>query len=779
MRTSWRHLGLDDWTGVTPGDWRTLGLDSPRTRYDGSWKQIDFEVPFFGEFAAPATVTGSTATLEQSPLASFPDRPRHTTGAGLLITLTPGAGTAFFTHNRGASPALISLRFMFSPPTITSGAATLARATDDSNAEVFRVAFDPDPRRVTVSLLGGEELLGTLPPGLAWHCIEITIAAASINGLVSLRINGIETDQLIGDLSAWRVERVELGAVEKDPAAHGQAAMDEIVIAEGYAGPLFVEPTTAHADDPARWVILFNASHADSSAWAEHYRAARGIPFANLIGLAMSFDEHVDSSAYIPLREALAAYLCDHDLEETILGILLGFGVPGTVDLDGAGDIRPIASLLYDLTGASMANPLATDGAPTRPAKSNTLGLYLTARIDAPDLTGATAMIDRATSISSGAAGTGDDMTVWLNPFRAPSPSVDPVIESMAAWSESIHRMRTRLPLETTLASEPPGDVFINEMTNDGFLWGWVEATPPPGFFNIPGGARVFAYPIRPASAAITTLRSATPTDWAGLAIAAGYASLLGAVDPSGIDEIGFIRPFFDALRLGWTLAEACFVASPLLGGKQLLIGDPLMTVPLPRGGWDVFGPMSRMEDMTPDTPLLGLRENEDHAALTTTARPASGETSLYVVRHVDGFGRTEAGLRGTRIGTDTSSPNQAVPPPMSPVWPDSEGWRLRVEAGQFVLRLYWDRPIRATRVAAVDLHAEIDGGPTATLQSLTPEPRGNRIELTAPLPETSVRFRWCVRGPSASSGVTFVTPWSELWMTPAAPTTPLPLVET
>lgn len=416
-------------------------------------------------------------------------------------------------------------------------------------------------------------------------------------------------------------------------------------------------PHPTFAADPTRWVVLYNLDSEDLAAWAEHYRAARGIPDANLIGLHCSTQESIDLAEYAALREAVADHLAEHHLESHVMGILAGFGVPGVYDLGSA--TAPVASSLFDLAGSALFNPLASMTTLTRPDKANTQGLYMTARIDAPNLAAAVALVDRATAISQGAALV-SPLTLFLNPVGGGTgPGVSSVNDHMTQWASGLDRQRTRLPLVVHAGDSP-----LDSVSHDGFLWGWVQTLPPADFFGSPPGGRVFIYPIRTASPTLVSLRDASPTCWAGTALAQGYAAVLASTAPSSVSAVAFVRPFFEALRRGWTLAEAWFVASPVLGSPLTLIGDPLMTVPLPRAGWDVFGPLDRLEALDPETPLAMLRE-EEHSLVVAEMEE---EGAHFIVRRVDAFGRSEAGLSGVRF-----TPTHTTPPPEPPTPPGDD----------------------------------------------------------------------------------------------------------
>jgi len=133
------------------------------------------------------------------------------------------------------------------------------------------------------------------------------------------------------------------------------------------------------------------------------------------------------------------------------------------------------------------------------------------------------------------------------------------------------------------------------------------------------------------------------------------------------------VRPFFAALRAGWTLAEAWLLALPVLRDGLYLVGDPLLTVPLPRAGWDVFGPLDALTDFDGAAPTHRLRRDERSLDLL-----AHGD-GFYVVRHVDAFGRPDHALTAVPVLRDGA---QRVTPPLLPAWPSAPGWPLLRSVG-------------------------------------------------------------------------------------------------
>ncbi len=716
---------------------------------------------FDGTSTTSAVLTTSSLTgsvVSQSVVAAFPDQPVPG-GSGLLVTMGVGSGGDHIEHDCGVELSILHTRVLFNPVDANSGTVALLVGLDLGSIETFRAIYDTDTRVLDLKLATGESITHTLLAGLPWHCIEIRID--SNNGQAELWINGESAGTLTGSFGALATRRLRLGAVFKDISTNGQLYLDEWLTAVDYIGPVVVDPVSPHANDPARWLVLFNTSEADSVTWAEGYRQARGIPFANLLGLNLSTAETIDTTQWLSLFNAIESYLTRNRLADSVLGLLLGYRVPGYVDFGGSGLIDSVPALLHHTSTTPLSNPLSVDGTPTRPTKNNLSGFRLTARIDGLTLADADALVSRADTIISSGLGDGASSTVWLDPYTTPGPGTDPHIVSMSQWAGSVDRMRTRLPLQLSAATDPQQEVQFGQIQDDGFFWGWSEAAPSTGFFGTTGGDRVFCFQLHTISATAPTLRSGSANNWAGAAIVSGYASVAGSSRPYSVSAVPLVRPFFEGLRQGWTLGEAWFVANPVPGEGLFLVGDPLMTVKLPQAGWDIFGPFARLEEADPSMPSLALREDELSASMTGQLLPIVSDEAVYLIRHVDQSGRSEAGTRVVRVQNVTG---QAMLPPLAPVWPDVAGWRVPIEDGLTRPSVAWERAVDTNRVQTVDLEGEIDGGPAQVLQSITPMQDDRSIELPQGLPGQSVRYRWVIH---STEGASMRTPWSEM-ITPA-----------
>jgi len=706
-----------------------------------------------------------STTLTQSAAAAFPDRPRDSTGAGLLVSMTQGAGGEYVQHDLASEQAVLHMRLLMNPATASNGAVRIAGGNDAQRHETWFIEYDTDARQLTANLADGTMLSATLN-ALPWHAVELKIDTSA--GEAELWINGLPVDSATGGYADLAAQYVWLGAVFKDTALAGDIHLDEWTIADSYIGPVIVPPATDYANDPARWLVLYNSAVPNSIAWAESYRAARNIPFANLLGLALPTTETINQTQYENLVNSSNDYLTRNHLDAQVMGVLVGYRVPGYVDFTGAGSLEPVPTMLQtNHTSASpLFNPFADNTLPERPTVQDTQPTYrLTARIDGPDLTGAQALTQRATHLINNGLGEnqspdyGENARLYLDAFAGDSALVDDYVDRMLDWAKSIDRMRLRLPIEYSGDPEQPEqDADFADIHDDAFLWSWdrsVPPNPPAGFFAEPAGPRVFSLQLHPTDPVATTVRHGTPSNWIDVALDAGYAAAAAGSKIYSTSAIPYIRPFFEALRRGWTLGEAWFVSVAMLREGLYLVGDPLLTVDLPKRGWDVYGPLDRLDALAPDTPTHALRNTQTQLALTDAQKPGVGETAHYMVRHIDAHGRHEASTTNIRV---TNQAGVSALPPLTPMWPDQLDWPVQVESGAPVPRLMWDRPIGACRVSRVELRGEVDGAADVTLAEPTLDPRHTFVEAAVSLPAQQARYRWRI---TSSDGAVMHSPWS------------------
>ena len=349
---------------------------------------------------------------------------------------------------------------------------------------------------------------------------------------------------------------------------------------------------------PDSWLILFNWDNRDSVDWALWYRAQWGIPSANLLGVRGSTAEHLADLAEVqtriigPVRARLAS---KPDLEQKIMGILLGYGMPGHYDTpivnpeyggfsisDALGDMHDDTGPpgLYEYQGGQRGtnydcwyvNGTLPPG--VRLTKATMApNRYMTARIDAPSLATAKALTLRAKILSDPQTllggksilydyydpnfPSGNHQWAWLRwaveePFLADAP-----------W----------VPFDLDAGDTSPGAIFRFSVYQ---LWGWgadqVLCADAP--------ACALAFDLN--SYGALTVRSTT--DYGGcfvpVALEAGYAAAIGATGEPMCCQSPAPEILLSGLRQGWTLGESYYLSNPYNDHMWTLVGDPFLRLP-------------------------------------------------------------------------------------------------------------------------------------------------------------------------------------------------------
>lgn len=636
------------------------------------------------------------------------------------------------------------------------------------------IDWDTDAGTISAGLATGQTIGATLVGALNWHCVELSIDAT--NGESQLWINGLSAGSTTGSLTTLAARWVWLGGMFKDTAANGTFYLDEWVLADTYVGPVVVAPHGDYGNDPARWVLVYNTAMSGSADCAQVYRAARGLPWANLIGLTLSTEEQIDADAYAALVTAINSYLTNNGLSDQVMGVLLGYGVPGYINRDGYLDATSAVLHRTTTTVGYSDNALAVDGTPTRPTLANMNGLRLTARMDGATAAAMTALLEQATAIEQDGLGDGSTAKIYLDPFAGTGGQSTGYTQQMVDWGQSVDCMRTRLPIVWSAAADANyPDVDFDTIANDGFFLGWSDdANPPTGFYASPAGTRVLSVQTNPDQATATTLRSGAGSagNWIEAAVAGGYAAAVASARACSPSSLPYARPLFEALRQGWSLAEAWFVAMPVLGDGFYLVGDPLMTIAMPKAGWDVFGPMDDLSALIPASPAAALRDQTLTLALNDDQQPAEGAQQWYVVRHLDSEGRSDGSTSAVTVAKHNGDVARAA---LSPAWPRHSDWALQIDDDQLVAHLQWDRALRACAVTSVQLTGEVDGGTETSVWAGSLDMASWSVQACVSPPTVSGRYRWQV---TSVDGVVWVSPWSMTVRPDVGSGVALPVVE-
>ncbi|MEM7627285.1 MAG: hypothetical protein AAF333_16940 [Planctomycetota bacterium] len=685
-----------------------------------------------------------TATLSQSGQAAFLDR--NPDGHGLLCDMQIGGDGQFIDLPLDTPQPQWFTRFVFNPASAAGGGITVAGAMDADGHSVWSLRYDAEERTFGVLVPNDAPLQATLPVNPVWVSVEVGYDRTA--ELLSFWINGRGAGTVALPAGAAAVSRCWLGGLQKDHALTGQMYFDEWSVGDEYLGPVRVEPAREHADDPARWLVIYNTSDPESAQWMETYRALHGIPYANCLGLELPPGESISTPEYETMLGSIENYLDRNRLRDQIMGILVGYRVPGYAVPPGTGFHYPIPSLLHKPTTTlgPTPNPVSTESAGPRPRQADLGNVRLTARIDAPNLPKALELSNRAVALSSGPLPA--DARLYVDPATG-SPTLTPWSLRVLAWYQSLDRQRLRM--NATLSSDPPTqtDSQFSAIDQDTFYWGWGQAAPPTGFFREPAGPRVVCAQLNTAGVNATTLRSPTPSHWVDTALDAGYAAAIGSSLGYSADTLPYARSFFEALRRGWTLAEAYLIATPRVQDGLYLVGDPFLRVQLPKGGWDVFGPLAGALGLDPNLPAAALPADEMSLKLVESQIPDEDHEALYLVRRVDELGRTEVSFRPLRVGRRNGSP-AATPPPIA--WPDHDFWGFEPSAGHATATLILGTPANPSRLAAVELIND-QNNETVKVPALS-----RHLSAEISLPEIPTRYRWRL---TSIDGLTRSTPWS------------------
>jgi uncharacterized protein (TIGR03790 family) len=698
-----------------------------------------------------------STVLTQSNAAAYPDR-SGLNGLGLHASMSTGDQGGYIYHDLGAPQAELNVRFVFNPWGLSGCRIVVLAGLDSQGKEALRVSYLVVSGVLSVWTPGGVQLSTELDGVIDWQCVEVAVDAVS--GQASLWVNGVLVDQSVGDLSASTIQTILFGAIHKQTDVSGDLYLDELCIADAYVGPVIVEPDSSYASDPARWLVVYNTSDPDAVSWADAYRQARGIPFANLAGLALPTTETISASQYEDMVGEISAYLVDNGLDGQVVGILLGYRVPGYVDFTGNGPLESVPALMQtsDLSAGTAANPNASPASDARLTFDDLAGARMTARLDAPNLAAANELVSRADTIFASGLG-GDDSAIYFDPFVGSEPAYQQAFTELLDWATGPYGMKTRLPIKLSGAPSGNQEASFTDISGDGLFLGWSSTLPNPDIFSNPAGPRAVCVQLYLGGGSAMTLRGATPGNWAGVPVDAGYASAVVSCRDHSVSAIPDVGALFDALREGWTLGEAWHVAQPLLRSGFYLVGDPLMTVAMPRGGCDVFGPLQDLEDMDPTAPDYMLAEGKTELDLSANP-PALGVVRHYVIRRTDEEGRAEVSSTSVEV---INWGGVAQEPVSMPVWPDAGDWPVALEEGQVRLMACWVERIRSTDIETVALLSQADGQAVAVAALPEWGPSDSYVLATVPMPDVKTRYRWRFTSPG---GVVQYTPFSA-WVEP------------
>jgi len=316
---------------------------------------------------------------------------------------------------------------------------------------------------------------------------------------------------------------------------------------------------------------------------------------------------------------------------------VLGYHVPGAftdAGLDWSAGSRlarlgqaraPVANPLYDERAEAIAR--------VTPAELAGSARYLVHRVDGPTLADAVALVDRAVALDA-ATLTGEG---FLDPYGLQGGGYEAYENLLEDWGRSLTCQRLKQTIRRTAEADPGSNVAFDELADDDWYFGWLSTTGSADFFGDAGpGRRALFYDAD--SYAMATLRSTATGRWCPLALAAGYALTAGPTDEPTVAGLLSPWPLFEALRRGWTWAEAFARANPKLDAFMTAAGDPLATVRFPVAGCHVYRGPNAAIAIDYDT-LIAAAPVDATAVQLPPADWSAAATWFLALRTVDGDG--------------------------------------------------------------------------------------------------------------------------------------------
>jgi uncharacterized protein (TIGR03790 family) len=352
----------------------------------------------------------------------------------------------------------------------------------------------------------------------------------------------------------------------------------------------------AQAQSAENVAVVINEDSPASQQIGEYYARVRDVPASNVLRIRTATEETIERDTYLStIEQPLGLAIRRGGLQDRLLYLVLTKGVPlkiaGTDGLTGTqASVDSELTLLYRrLTGRKVTaagridNPyfLGTrDPAGAKRFSHRDQDIYLVTRLDGFSVEDAIALVDRARQARPEGRFVLDQRAVESS--RTPD-----------AWlADAAARLRTRglgdrVVLETTKAAAHNLPSVLGY-----FSWGSTDAA---------NRVRRVGMAFTPGAIAANLTSSdartfhAPPEDWqpTGSPERAGWfagsgESLIGDLIREGVTGVsgqvgeayvlGAVRPeiLFPAYASGFNLAEAFYLAAPVLSWQTIVIGDPL-----------------------------------------------------------------------------------------------------------------------------------------------------------------------------------------------------------
>ena len=345
------------------------------------------------------------------------------------------------------------------------------------------------------------------------------------------------------------------------------------------------------ANMPDSWLVLYNINSVASIEWKDWYLDQWGIPEENSLGLNVSLSEKILkedflNNIYYPVKNFLKN---NFEIRKKIMGILVGFDVPGNFYLDSThpqdsgGGGWSVSNHLQDLATTlhwPIRNPhifAAYYQTPIQRLNKQTLGahVYLTARIDAPSLEEAKSLTLRAKYIADYEGGL-DDQYIYYDYIDPSSPAGSTWQTLEISINSDLFNNTDFYPL---LEFESDNETTPNALMRFSYyrISGWNSVN----WDEELSGLRVLGFAFN--SWGATTVRSIT--DHGGryvpnILFQGGFAAAIGATAEPYVSNSPIPATIIWCMFEGWTLGEAVFHSQSRKKWMWELVGDPFTTLP-------------------------------------------------------------------------------------------------------------------------------------------------------------------------------------------------------
>lgn len=695
-----------------------------------------------------------TTTLVQHEDAAFSDRP-VIGGTGLQINCEAGDDGQALTIPATASGTSLHVRFALRNVSATGGRVMPVRLLDADGWQLAAIVFDLDSSQLAVEQIGLASMGLSVSELDRWHVYEL--ALDTIAGTTTIWIDGVVRNSWPSVMSLGNVAQLQVGAPRKDTGLAGEIHFDELIIDDQYVGPVVVEPSSDHPDDPTRWVVLYRLDDADSVAFAYSYHERRGVPLANLVPMDVPGDEVIDVTTYTALVAGITAYLSTNGLESQVIGILIGHGMPGYVDSTGSGLLESLPALLTKRDGqlSYFVNPHAST-----PTKDNRLtvarldGTYVTARIDAASLNESIGLLDRSEAIAHEPLEPASSQ-LWLDPVAGSGASYVTYTDAAWAWADSVAAMRLRLPVIRVTDGGVYDPASFTSISSDGFAWLWSNGTQPTSsFFGSPFGSRV-AFTQLDLQHQAESVRQAQSDNWITLALGAGYAAAAASCRAYSSGALADPGRFFGALQQGWTLAEAWFVSQPILREGLYLIGDPLLRCQFPAPGLSLFNVTDGLDAWQTTQPAAMPNQADSPIDLTPALSPSSGQSNWAFAVWYDQQGQPSFPGKLLTVSNNSGELVEALP---TFAWPNVNRWRPGQAGGQLTFTAIVDHTVRSLSDIELILQQQDAGTVVTEIFRTRLAPGRQHVQHVQAWPDQAMSYRWSV---TDGTSQTISGPWS------------------